>query len=153
MAGGTAQQGRGPRKQCLTSQTLPFFLGEPWLSQSPSSCQPDSRTSCLPRFCSPHKKLSVIESSCHWMRAGAHQEGQRGIGTKGQGIVENTKNPSVHVSHCQVLQDRQGSWCIGRWVRNLQCIQVVCVGGGMSKAYLAFIFLCVLVPPWGARCW
>lgn len=77
-------------------------------------------------------------------RAGAHQEGQRGIGTKGQDIVENTKNPSMHVSHRQVLQDRQ------RWVQNLQCIQVVCVGGDMSEASLAFIFVCVLVPPWGA---
>lgn len=49
------------------------------------------------------------------MRAGAHQEGQRGVGTKGQGIVENTKNPSVHVSHRQVLQDRQGKvhWEMG----------------------------------------
>lgn len=140
-----------PRKQCLTTQTLPFFLGEPWLSRSPSSCQPYSRTPHLPHACSPHEKLSVIESSCYWMRAGAHQKGQRGIGSKGQDIVENTKNPSsVHVSHRQVLQDRQGTWSIGRWVRNPQCIQVVCVGGDMSEASLAFIFVCVLVPPWGS---
>lgn len=147
MAGGPAQQ-EEPRKQCLTAQTLPFFLGEPWLSRSPSSCQPHSRTSRLPCFCSPHEKLSVNQSSCHWMKAGAHQGGQSGIGTKGQDIVENTKN----LSQRQVLQDRQGSWCTGRRMRNLQCIQVVCVGGDTSKAPLASIFVCVLVPPWGARC-
>lgn len=153
MAGSTAQQGRGAKKT-VSNRTNTVLLSRGAVAITESQLMPaPSRTPRLPHFCSPHEKLSVIESSCYWVRAGAHQEGQRGIGTKGQDIVENTKNPSVHVSHRQVLQDRQGSWSNGRWVRNLQYIQVVYVGGDMSEASLAFIFVCVLVPPWGGRCW
>lgn len=73
----------------------------------------------------------------------ASPESQRGIGTKQQDSLENTKSPSIHISYNQVLQNRQDSCYTGRRARKLQCIKIVYMCGNVGTLVLLSIDLCV----------
>lgn len=144
MASSMSSQSESQESSIWPHKHYPSFSEGHGYCGAPSSCQPRSRTSPLPCLYSPpvqHGKLRINKSSCHrvsWMNVSANPEGQAGVGTKQQDILENAKSTSIHISHSQGLQNKQDSYDTAGWTKTLQCTKIVSVCGNTPNTCLAF---------------